>query len=370
MIGPLTRFHEWRAGELLGLALLCGGSQAPAATVFWNPSPSANVARYELYYGQLGGPARVVPAGLLNSVTLHDLQPGSAYYFFARAVDAEGILSPPSEAAFYTVPFSLYLPLPESYLGSACVLSYGEQGGETKTRDLTLDAEFSLDDLTPGKTYVFRLNATNVLAGNLPISSTLVWTYPAAGLSSGAAPTFALFPPSGARIAGFDTSTQGSWKGKYGTLGHMILGDSAKYPKGVVLSASGKSYRLLESASENPAALERSTKPGRIAASWFGEKEMRVSMTFPDRLYYRVSVYCADFEDTGIGQTLDILDADNLAVLATRTMVGFAGGAYVQFDVRGRVILRIKPAADLPATLSAIFFDPLPSADAGLVAAP
>lgn len=363
----------WNGGRRRGaqlLGFLLATTSAFGATVFWNPSFSPNVARYDLYYGKLGGPARSVDAGTLNSVTLHDLEPGAAYYFFAKSVDGDGVESPPSEAVFYTVPFPLYLPLPESYLGTGCALSYGELGGATTTRELALDAVFSLDDLTPGKTYVFRLNATNVL-GKVPVSTSVSWTYPAGGIQAGTSPTFALFPPSAARVVGFDTTTQGSWKGKYGAVGYIVLGDSAKYPRGVVVSASGKNYKLLQSSSENPAALERANKPEeRLEACWFGEKGLRVSMSFPDRTFYRVSVYCADYEGTGIGQTLEVLDADNLAVLASRTMFDFGGGAYVQFDVRGRVILRVKPNATLPTAISGIFFDALPAADAGLIATP
>src|SRR5205814_2622244 len=44
-----------------------------------------------------------------------------------------------------------------------------------------------------------------------------------------------------ASFVGTDTATQGNWKGKYGSNGYAVIGDSTSYPAYAVVTPSGKS---------------------------------------------------------------------------------------------------------------------------------
>jgi hypothetical protein len=89
----------------LGLAVCPLTLPAQSVTLAWNPSPSANVAGYMLYYGADGiNFDNQMDAGTNTSATVTDLEPGSTNYFEVVAYDANNDQSPPSNQIEYTVP--------------------------------------------------------------------------------------------------------------------------------------------------------------------------------------------------------------------------------------------------------------------------
>jgi hypothetical protein len=98
------RLCRWVAG----CALLAGGPaalDAQSVNLAWDPSPSTNVAGYNVYYGvasgQYGAPQDAQNATL---ATVTNLSPGFTYYFAVTAYTSNRVESDPSEELIYTVP--------------------------------------------------------------------------------------------------------------------------------------------------------------------------------------------------------------------------------------------------------------------------
>ena len=80
-------------------------SAAQSVTLAWNPSPSANIAGYMVYYGNdgtnFGGE---LDAGTNTVATITGLAPGSTNYIEVVAYDSGNNESPPSNEIEYVVP--------------------------------------------------------------------------------------------------------------------------------------------------------------------------------------------------------------------------------------------------------------------------
>jgi len=71
--------------------LLASGAPPQSVTLFWNPSASAGVIGYYLYYGTATrNYTEQIDAGLATSVVVTNLQPGGTYYFAMTAYTSSG----------------------------------------------------------------------------------------------------------------------------------------------------------------------------------------------------------------------------------------------------------------------------------------
>lgn len=86
---------------LLGPAAFGTGS----VTLAWNPSTSANIASYKIYYGMASQAyTQSVPVAGSTNVVITGLTENITYYFAATAVDSSGNESPFSNETSYSVP--------------------------------------------------------------------------------------------------------------------------------------------------------------------------------------------------------------------------------------------------------------------------
>lgn len=78
-----------------------------SVTLAWQPSPSAGIAAYRVYYGNSSGGYQW-SLGVANSTTAEvtGLASGITYYFIVKAVDAGGVESPASNEVAYAIPSS------------------------------------------------------------------------------------------------------------------------------------------------------------------------------------------------------------------------------------------------------------------------
>ncbi len=89
-----------------------------SVTLAWDPSPSTNLAGYNVYYGAgCGQYTNIVNAGNTTTVTIPGLVQGVTYFFAATAYDTSELESDFSNEIVYTVPEENSLD--ESYLASA-----------------------------------------------------------------------------------------------------------------------------------------------------------------------------------------------------------------------------------------------------------
>lgn len=155
-----------------------------------------------------------------------------------------------------------------------------------------------------------------------------------------------------------DTSARGDWKGKFGSDGFHIIGDAVKYPPYAVVTSNGHDRFEWGDSTTDPRGLQRQAGGGRVPACWFSDSNFTVEVNFVDGRTHRLALYCVDWDTTERSQKVEILDPNTGAVLDTRTISGFNSGAYLVWDVQGRVQVRISRTGGNNAVLMGLFFDP------------
>ena len=183
-------------------------------------------------------------------------------------------------------------------------------------------------------------------AANAPSSSTTL-----AQVVNGATTTAT------ASFVGTDTTTQGNWKGVYGSDGYNVIGDTTSYPAYAQVTAAGATAYVWASQSTDPRALLRGVTTGRIAATWYSATSFTVDVNLTDGNPHRVALYNLDWDTTARAQRIDILDASSGSVLDSRSVTNFHGGQYLVWTLSGHVTIRITMTAGYNAVLSGLFFD-------------
>lgn len=92
---------------LLALAALGLGARnrEAGASVTWEPSSSAGVTNYTLYYGIASGVyTNAIQCGLATNVLVRGLANGKTYFFVATAMNNQGLESDYSAEAVYRTP--------------------------------------------------------------------------------------------------------------------------------------------------------------------------------------------------------------------------------------------------------------------------
>lgn len=160
-----------------------------------------------------------------------------------------------------------------------------------------------------------------------------------------------------AQFLKLDTTTQGTWKGNYGTEGYNFINGGAGYPAYVNPVSSGASSYTWSSATTDVRALQSISGAQRFAGVWYTADRMVIDMPVNDGQKHQLAVYFLDWDNVGRSQTLEILDA-NGTVLDTRTIANFSNGIWAVWNIGGHVQLRATRLAGLNAVMTGLFFDP------------
>jgi hypothetical protein len=167
-------------------------------------------------------------------------------------------------------------------------------------------------------------------------------------------------PASGRYIAA-DTATRGDWIGAYGSQGYALVGDATSLPAGVTLRPSRAAmHTWMADAPNVPRALRRASGVGRQYSCWYttGGPTMTFSVTVPDGLLRRLSVYAVDADGLGRRERLELVDSATGNVLDTRTLENFSGGVYLTWEFAGNVELRVTHlGGGSNAVVSGLFLD-------------
>ena len=161
--------------------------------------------------------------------------------------------------------------------------------------------------------------------------------------------------PGASAFVGLDRAKQGDWVGTYGVEGFSVVGDVTSYPAYAQVSTSAASWTW-SSTTTDVRALQRASGKGRVAATWYGTSfDIDVSLT--DGQPHQVAVYSVDWDNAMRVQRFEIVDAATGAVLDTRMLSTFNGGAYLVWNVSGHVKIRVTLTDGVNAVVSGIFFD-------------
>lgn len=167
-------------------------------------------------------------------------------------------------------------------------------------------------------------------------------------------------PPGTATARRVDTTTQGNWRGIYGTQAYDVAGDTAHAAAGVELRTPATGEFTWDSSPTDPRALERASGTGRIAATWFGGT-VSVSAHVTDGAPRRLTVYLLDWDGAGgRRETLTVRNTagDVLDTLDSSALGSFGHGTSVSWQITGAVTVTAAVEAGANAVISAAFVDP------------
>ncbi|MBO0865403.1 MAG: hypothetical protein J2P16_10065, partial [Mycobacterium sp.] len=159
-----------------------------------------------------------------------------------------------------------------------------------------------------------------------------------------------------------DTTTQGTWKGVYGSQGYDIVGDSQSLPSYVHVSTDGTEFTW-DNTPTDTRALQRATSSGRIAATLFGDT-VHLNISVEDQTPHRISLYLLDWDGgTPSGQgvrqeSVTVSDSISGTQLDAVDSGNFTDGEYLSWNVTGDATFTFHVEAGANAVVSGIFIDP------------
>jgi hypothetical protein len=313
-----TAAHEF--GHALGL----GHSADPNATMYYVTSWCSTGGR-SLAADDLAGVEALYP-------------PSSAPRNAAPTVS----LSAPADGAGYSAPATVAVSATASDADGSISKVDFLVNGATAATDTSAPYNATLSNLAAG-VYVLSAVATDN-AGATATSAPRTITVTAAVTGT----------PGTAAYVTTDTTTQGTWKGVYGTDGYAVAGDATSLPAYAQLTLSGQSFYTWTGSTSDVRALQRAAGD-RVMAAWYGGSftiDLNVTGTQPRT----VTIYADDYDSSGRQQRYDLIDAISGAVLDSRTLSTFSNGQYVVWNVLGRVKVRVTGLAGPNAVVSGVFF--------------
>jgi len=161
---------------------------------------------------------------------------------------------------------------------------------------------------------------------------------------------------------GLDTSTQGTWTGKYGTKGYMIANGNNSQPSyaSAAVTLNPYNFTWAGNAADDVRALQWSPgSPGRIA-SMYGTYKVSyfdIHVTMNDSSAHKVSLYLLDWDSFNRPETISIIDVSSNQVIDSRNFNGYHDGQYASWMITGNVIIRVTPIGEIYAAASGVFFD-------------
>ncbi len=171
-------------------------------------------------------------------------------------------------------------------------------------------------------------------------------------------------PPSAASYSGLDTTTQGTWTGKYGSDGQVIANDLSAVPTYATVSLTGDTvYTWAAASSANcPRALQVSSGSANcIASTYYSGSSFTINLNLLDGNAHRIALYLLDWDSTTRAESISILDATSNAVLNTQTFSSFHNGEYAVWNVQGHVLIQVTKTGGSNGVVAGIFFDTAPT---------
>ena len=158
-----------------------------------------------------------------------------------------------------------------------------------------------------------------------------------------------------------DSTTQGTWKGVYGSDGYSVADDSSSYPSYAhVTFAQQSTWTWLPSTTSVRALQKGSTAADRLASCWYSTGSFTIDIDVGSAASRRIAIYNLDWDPAGRQQLIDIFDGTTGALLDSRTVAAFSGGQYLVWDLTGRVTIRVTRTGPNSSAISGLFFDPSP----------
>ena len=179
--------------------------------------------------------------------------------------------------------------------------------------------------------------------------------------------SLAASPGAAAVYTGLDTTTSGSWTGKYGANGYIIPEDTSSItPAYATVSVtslntprSPYTWKAAGTTTDARALQVASGSSSRIATTYYSNTYFTADVNLTDGNPHRVALYLLDWDTTARTETVTIMDAATNSVLSTQAFSGFHNGQYASWNIQGHVHIQVTWTGGANAVLSGLFFDPI-----------
>jgi hypothetical protein len=177
-----------------------------------------------------------------------------------------------------------------------------------------------------------------------------------------------------AAFVSVDATTQGAWRGVYGSQGYLLAPNENQYsyssiPSYATVDVNDANTAIWAASTSDPRALQKPGMSDRIAAYWYRAGAFIVDLALADGQTHRITFYFLDWDSLGApsGRVERVVaqDATTGTTLDSRTLGQpggdanpanqFNNGKYVIWNVRGHVRFTITNL-NSNAVLSGIFF--------------
>ena len=153
-----------------------------------------------------------------------------------------------------------------------------------------------------------------------------------------------------------DTSTEGSWKGVYGSDGSAIAGDMTNYPSYAQVTMTGPNEYTWAASTTAAQALQKSAASDRIASAWYSNNPFSIDVNLTDGNPHQVALYCLDWDSLGPRvEQIQVVDQATGNVLDTRNISNFQLGEYLVWNISGHVTFNVSFTIG-NAVVSGVFF--------------
>ena len=142
--------------------------------------------------------------------------------------------------------------------------------------------------------------------------------------------------PATVKFTGLDTTTKGTWTGKYGADGNLIANDEYDPASYAAISMSGdNAYTWTASTSDTRALQTSSGSSTRIASAYYTPASLSMDLNLTDGRAHRIALYLLDWDAAGRAENISIIDANSNAVLDTESIEWLPGRRLRDVDHHG-----------------------------------
>jgi hypothetical protein len=223
---------------------------------------------------------------------------------------------------------------------------------------IKLEATLKRTEAKPGASpgHARKIAVAAVILGLTAAAVMLLWSTSRGRITGPQAPPSAVFLKS-------DTTTQGNWRGKYGSAGFALANNGQNIPAYASIVLPRKSRTGVSGTSTwgdfvgSVRGLQKVTDRSRIAGHWYGFSTFSIDVNLRDDKTHQLSLYLVDWDSTSRVETVEILNTINQKMLDIRQISKFTDGEYLVWNVSGHVMIRVTPVAGANAVVSGVFFD-------------